>query len=96
MDDDARAEAIREMRRVLKPLGRALVVEFGEGAVGGANVVARMHARRNPRIVAEVAAAMGRAGLEGITAGDLGCAGLAYVLAGSPAPRTGAQTPSAG
>jgi SAM-dependent methyltransferase len=79
---EARAGALAEMRRVLKPEGRALIVEFGrvQGARALLNPVVLLHTRRLPRILDEVAALMTRGGFANATTGPLGF-GLAYVLA---------------
>ncbi len=81
--EDARAAALAEMRRVLKPEGRVLIVEFsrGHGVWAALNPVALLHTRRNPRMLDEAAALMKRAGFECVVTGALGFGGMGYVLA---------------
>ena len=81
--EDARAGALTEMRRVLKPGGRALIVEFsrGHGAGAALNPMALLHARRNPRMLDETAALMKGTGFERLVTGALGFGGMGYVLA---------------
>jgi ubiquinone/menaquinone biosynthesis C-methylase UbiE len=83
LPEHARAEALAEMRRVLKPEGGALIVEFGRGQGVRAllNPVALLHARRHPRMLDEVSTLMKRAGFERVVTGDLGLGGLGYALA---------------
>jgi SAM-dependent methyltransferase len=82
LPEEARAGALAEMRRVLKPEGRALIVEFGRthGARALLNPVALLHVRRLPRILDEAAALMTRGGFASVATGPLGF-GLGYALA---------------
>lgn len=81
----ARAECAREMRRVLKPGGHMLVVDFGNPAAEGKGVLAHLHRHGhvNPgdidNLVKEV-------GLQVIDSGLLGMRDLHFVLATAPAP----------
>jgi len=83
LPEDARVGAVAEMRRMLKPEGRALIVEFspGHGIRAALNPVALLHARRNPRMLDEAAALMKRAGFERVVTGALGFGGMGYALA---------------
>ena len=83
LPEDARAGALAEMRRVLKPEGRALIVEFsrGRGVWALLHPVALLHARKSPRILDEAAALMKRAGFASVVTGPLGFGGLGYALA---------------
>jgi SAM-dependent methyltransferase len=83
LPEDARAGALAEMRRVLKPEGRALIVEFsrGRGVWALLHPVALLHARRSPRILDAAAALMKRAGFASVATGPLGFGGLGYALA---------------
>jgi len=80
---EARAFALAEMRRVLKPGGRALVVEFRRerGISAMLNPVALIHSRRNPRILGEVEDLVRRSGFQNVSTGPLGFGGMGYVLA---------------
>jgi ubiquinone/menaquinone biosynthesis C-methylase UbiE len=83
LPEDARAGALAEMRRVLKPEGRALIVEFsrGRGVWALLHPVALLHARRSPRILDEAASLMKRVGFASVATGPLGFGGLGYALA---------------
>lgn len=83
LPEDARAGALAEMRRVLKPEGRALIVEFSRerGVWALLHPVALLHARRSPRILDEAEALMKRAGFATVATGPLGFGGLGYALA---------------
>jgi ubiquinone/menaquinone biosynthesis C-methylase UbiE len=79
---DARARALTEMRRVLKPDGRVLIVEFSRerGALAWLNPVALLHALRNPRMLDEATGLVQRSGFQHVVTGPLGLAGIGYVL----------------
>lgn len=83
LPEDTRAIALAEMRRVLKPEGLALIVEFsrGRGLWALLHPVALLHARRSPQILNEADALMKRAGFASIATGSLGFGGLGYALA---------------
>lgn len=83
LPEDARAGALAEMRRVLKPEGRALIVEFSRkrGVWALFHPVALLHARRSPRILDEAEALMKRAGFATVATGPLGFGRLGYALA---------------
>jgi ubiquinone/menaquinone biosynthesis C-methylase UbiE len=83
LPDDDRVGALAEMRRVLKPEGRALIVEFGRGLGVWAllHPVALLHARRTPRILDEAETLMKQAGFARVATGALGFGGLGYALA---------------
>lgn len=83
-----RPGAIGEMRRVLKPGGRLLVVDFGGPAAGRRSWIAHLghHARFDLREVVPLLAA---AGLAEVAGGEVGASvplakGLRYVLAAAP------------
>jgi ubiquinone/menaquinone biosynthesis C-methylase UbiE len=82
LPDDARAGAIVEMRRVLKPGGRVLIVEFARarGAWALLHPLALLH-HRKAQILDAAATLMEQAGLEGVVSGPLGFAGLGYARA---------------
>jgi ubiquinone/menaquinone biosynthesis C-methylase UbiE len=81
LPEQARAGAIGEMQRVLKPGGRMMIVEFGKSrAASVLHPVALLH-HRTAGILDRVVAAMRDAGFERVASGALGFAGLAYALA---------------
>ena len=82
LPNDARGPALAEMRRVLKPGGRALVVEFSrqQGLSTLLNPVALIHARENPRMLDEAEELMRRSGFQSVVSGPLGFGGLGYVF----------------
>lgn len=75
-----RQEFAREMRRVLKPAGRVLVVDFGSGGDGRRGLLAHFHrhGHTNPR---EVIALLEGAALSPVESGALGMNDLQFVLA---------------
>jgi len=79
---DARAGALAEMRRVLAPGGRALIVEFSkeQGPWAMLNPIALLHALKNPRVLDEAAGLLQRSGFGPVVTGALGLAGMGYVL----------------
>ncbi len=74
-----RQESVREMRRVLKPVGRLLVVEFGGPAPHGRGPIAHLHRHGSikPRELADL---VSDAGLEIVEKGSLGIWDLQFVL----------------
>ena len=82
LPEEARGRAIDEMRRVVKPGGRVLIVEFakGRGAWRLLHPVALLH-RRKKQILDGAVTLMKHAGFERVATGPLGFAGLGYALA---------------
>jgi ubiquinone/menaquinone biosynthesis C-methylase UbiE len=76
----ARQECVGEMRRVVKPGGRVLVVDFGPGGDGRRGLLAHFHrhGHTHPR---EVIALLEAARLTPVKSGALGVSDLQYVLA---------------
>jgi len=82
LPENARATALAEMRRVLKPDGRVLIVEFSRerGVLALLNPVALLHALKNPRLLDEATGLVQRSGFQHVVTGPLGLAGMGYVL----------------
>jgi ubiquinone/menaquinone biosynthesis C-methylase UbiE len=82
LSEDARAAAIAEMRRVIKPGGRALIVEFspGRGAWAVLHPVALLHAFKTRRVLGGVVSMMKRAGFGRVVTARLGFGVLDYAL----------------
>ena len=75
-----RAQAIQEMRRVLKPDGRLLIVDFGKRTSEHGGLMAHFH--RHGRVsMADLTALVESASLEMIDSGSVGVGTLIYVLA---------------
>lgn len=82
LPEDARGAALAEMRRVLKPTGRAMIVEIshGHGIWAALNPVALLHGREAEHMLDEAAALMEGAGFRNIVTGPLGFGVLGYAL----------------
>jgi ubiquinone/menaquinone biosynthesis C-methylase UbiE len=82
LPEDARTAAVEEMRRVAKPGGRVLIVEFGKGRGAWAvlHPVALLHARKTRQILDGVVDVMKRARFGSVVTGSLGFGGLGYAL----------------
>jgi ubiquinone/menaquinone biosynthesis C-methylase UbiE len=79
-----REACAREIRRVLKPRGQALVVDFGRPERRG--LLSHFH-RHGHVTIDEIRAMLARAGLTAISAGPVGFGTLQFVLAEIPHPR---------
>jgi demethylmenaquinone methyltransferase/2-methoxy-6-polyprenyl-1,4-benzoquinol methylase/phosphoethanolamine N-methyltransferase len=82
LPQEARAAALAEMRRVLKPGGRAVIVEFRRERRVSAllNPIVLLHAFQNPRMLDEVESLMHRSGFEQLATGSLGVAGMGFAV----------------
>lgn len=77
---EGREQCAREMRRVLKPGGRVLAVDFGKPSATGGSFLGHLH--RHGRLGADrIAALLRDAGLEVLDSGPVGVLDLDYVLA---------------
>jgi ubiquinone/menaquinone biosynthesis C-methylase UbiE len=79
----ARHESVREMRRVLKPGGRLLVVEFGGAAPQRMGPIAHLH-RHGAIKPSELNELVSDVGLDVVEKGALGIWNLQFVLASVP------------
>jgi ubiquinone/menaquinone biosynthesis C-methylase UbiE len=79
----ARQQSVREMRRVLKPGGRLLAVDFGGAARNGRGPLAHFHRRGHvePRELVDL---VSDTGLHVVESGALGIWDLQFVLAEAP------------
>ena len=75
-----REECAREVRRVLKPGGRALVVDFGGPSRKGKGILAHLH-RHGYVAPDDIANLLNDAGLTIVEKGSVGISDLHYVLA---------------
>jgi len=77
---DVRAQAVQEMRRVLKPDGRILIVDFGKRTSEHRGLMAHFH--QHGRVsMADLTALIERASLRTMESGSVGIGTLIYVLA---------------
>jgi ubiquinone/menaquinone biosynthesis C-methylase UbiE len=78
----ARHECACEMRRVLKPGGRVLAVDFGGGREWG-SFLARFH-RHGHVNIRDIISLLNEAGLNSVESGVVGISDLQFVLAAAP------------
>lgn len=79
----AREACAREMRRVLKPGGRVLAVDFG-AAQDRRSIIGHFHHRHGHVTREDIVSLLTDAGLHVLESGAVGMAGLQYVLATTP------------
>ena len=77
----ARQELAAEIRRVLKPGGRVLVIDFGLESRQRKSILDHIHRRHGSVDVKEIEALLTAAGLEVIESGPVGTRHLHYVVA---------------
>lgn len=80
---EPRQRCAREMRRVLKPGGRVLAVDFGGPAREGKSLLAHFH-RHGHVNLRDLTAVLNEAGLNSVESGAVGISGLQFVLAAAP------------
>ena len=78
-----RQQGVREMRRVLKPGGRLLAVDFGAGAEQRKGLIGHLHSHGGIK-PHELRALVTNVGLEIVASGALGIWDLQFVLAEAP------------
>jgi ubiquinone/menaquinone biosynthesis C-methylase UbiE len=79
----ARQQCACEMRRVLKPGGRMLAVDFGGAARKGRSLLALFHRHGHVKLP-ELIAVLDEAGLKRVESGAVGIGDLRFVLAAAP------------
>jgi len=76
-----RTELAREMRRVLKPGGRALVIDFAPASRARSGMLDRLHRRHGHTRPEEISATLAEAGLVLEARGTVGANGLYFIHA---------------
>ena len=79
-----REQGAREMRRILKRGGRALVVDFGLSAARPKGLLAHFHHRHGSVSLEEIVRLLNDAGLKIVENGPVGIEDLNFVLASAP------------
>jgi ubiquinone/menaquinone biosynthesis C-methylase UbiE len=79
-----REQCAREVRRVLKPGGRVLVVDFRESGRKGKGLLAHLHHRHGHVELDDMIAVLSGAGLNILESGAVGIKDLQFVLATGP------------
>src|SRR5215216_6517459 len=80
----AREQCAREMRRVLKPGGRVLAIDFGGTEGGKRGFFAHFHHRHGHVKLPDIIAMLSEAGLNIVESGAVGIRDLNFVLATAP------------
>lgn len=81
----ARAECAREMRRVLRPGGRALVVDFAQSSEPHRMRLFAHQGRHGHTDLSEIVGYLGEAGLAPVAQGPVGVSSLHFAVATAPA-----------
>jgi ubiquinone/menaquinone biosynthesis C-methylase UbiE len=84
LPENTRAMCIGEIRRVLKPGGRFLAIDFGGSAEQRNSVVGRLHARLNFEL-RQVIPLVNQAGLANVESGPMGFHDMEFIRAAAPA-----------
>jgi len=84
LPDDARAMCISEIRRVLKPGGRFLAIEFGGAAEQRKSLAGRLHAHAHFDLT-QVIPVVNQAGLAQVESGPMGFRDMQFIRAAAPA-----------
>jgi len=82
----ARQQCAREMRRVLKPGGRVLAVDFAASARERKGLLARLH-RHGHLTLRDIVELLGEAGLRVVESGAVGVSDLQFAVATAPGLR---------
>ena len=90
----SRERSVREMRRVLRPGGRVLAVDFGAPSRRGGTVFSRLH-RHGGVPLDRIVALLGGAGLRVAERGSLGLADLQFAVGQVPNAHGDAQAAAA-
>ncbi len=80
----ARQQCACEIRRVLKPDGRVLAVDFGEPSQEKSGLLSHFHHRHGHVNIRDIMAVLSEAGLNCIESGAVGISDLQFVLAAAP------------
>lgn len=80
----ARQQCACEIRRVLKPDGRVLAVDFGEPSQANRSLLSHLHHRHGHVSLRDIMAVLSEAGLNCIESGAVGISNLQFVLAAAP------------
>jgi ubiquinone/menaquinone biosynthesis C-methylase UbiE len=83
LPDDARAMCISEIRRVLKPGGRFLAIDFGGSADPRKSLAGRLHAHAHFDLT-QVIPVVNRAGLAQVESGPMGFRDMQFIRAAAP------------
>jgi ubiquinone/menaquinone biosynthesis C-methylase UbiE len=84
LPDDARARCISEIRRVLKPGGRFLAIDFGGSAARRKSLAGRLHAHAHFDLT-QVVPLVNQAGLAHVESGPMGFRDMQFIRAAAPA-----------
>lgn len=84
LPDDARARCVSEIRRVLKPGGRFLAIDFGGSAGQRKSLTGRLHAHAQFDLT-RVIPAVHQAGFAQVESGPMGFRDMQFIRAAAPA-----------